>query len=88
LITTSKGKLSAVYPALLAIVANIAPHVQNLSSAASSKLIQLFASMSASTFLLANESNHTLLHSLLESMNAIVEHQYAGKSCAGWEVHQ
>lgn len=77
LITTSKGKLSAVYPALLATVANIAPHVKNLSGSASSKLIQLFASMSTPEFLLANESNHTLLSSLLESMNAIIEHQYS-----------
>lgn len=77
LITTSKGKLSAVYPALLAIVANIAPHVQNLSAAASMKLIQLFTSMSASSFLLANETNHTLLASILESMNAVIENQYA-----------
>lgn len=69
-----------MYPALLAIVANIAPHVQNMSSAASSKLIQLFTSMSAPTFLLANENNHSLLHSLLESMNGIVEHQYSGRS--------
>ncbi|CCX09737.1 high-temperature-induced dauer-formation protein-domain-containing protein [Pyronema domesticum] len=80
LITTSKGKLSAVYPALLAIVANIAPHILNLSSAASTKLIQLYASMSAPTFLLANETNHSLLHSLLESMNAIIEHQYSANS--------
>ncbi|KAF8253145.1 hypothetical protein K440DRAFT_643140 [Wilcoxina mikolae CBS 423.85] len=76
LITTSKGKLSAVYPALLAIVANIAPHVQSLSSAASTKLIQLYSSMAAPTFLLANETNYSLLQSLLESMNAIIEHQY------------
>ncbi|KAI5780872.1 high-temperature-induced dauer-formation protein-domain-containing protein [Geopyxis carbonaria] len=77
LITTSKGKLGAVYPALLAIVANVAPHVQRLSSSASIKLIQLFTSMSAPSFLLANDNNHTLLHSLLESMNAIIEHQYS-----------
>ncbi|TGZ84459.1 hypothetical protein EX30DRAFT_313048 [Ascodesmis nigricans] len=77
LITTSKGKLSAVYPALLAIIANVAPHVQNLSSTASAKLLQLFTSMSTPSFLLANETNHTLLHSLLESINSIVEHQYS-----------
>ncbi|KAL8826412.1 MAG: hypothetical protein Q9191_003818 [Dirinaria sp. TL-2023a] len=33
--------------------------------------------MSAPSFLLANESNYTLLQSLLESMNAIIEHQYS-----------
>jgi len=33
--------------------------------------------MSTPGFLLSNESNHTLLSSLLEAMNAIIEHQYA-----------
>lgn len=35
--------------------------------------------MSAPSFLLANETNYTLLQSLLESMNAIIEHQYSSK---------
>lgn len=35
--------------------------------------------MSAPSFLLANENNHTLLHSLLEVMNAMIEHQYQRK---------
>ncbi|KAK7189781.1 high-temperature-induced dauer-formation protein [Paraphaeosphaeria sporulosa] len=76
LLTTSKGKLDAIYPALLAVIQNIAPHVQNLGRAPSSKLLQLFASMSSPSFLFANETNHTLLQSLLEALNAIVEHQY------------
>ncbi|KAF2646734.1 hypothetical protein P280DRAFT_464922 [Massarina eburnea CBS 473.64] len=76
LLTTSKGKLDAIYPALLAIINNIAPHVQNLGRAPSSKLLQLFASMSSPSFLFANENNHTLLQSLLEALNAMIEHQY------------
>ncbi|KAF2200911.1 high-temperature-induced dauer-formation protein [Delitschia confertaspora ATCC 74209] len=76
LLTTSKGKLDAIYPALLAIINNIAAYVQNLGRAPSSKLLQLFASMSAPSFLFANESNHTLLRSLLEALNAMIEHQY------------
>ncbi|KAL1593827.1 hypothetical protein SLS60_010560 [Paraconiothyrium brasiliense] len=76
LLTTSKGKLDAIYPALLAIIQNIAPHVQNLGRAPSSKLLQLFASMSSPSFLFANDANHTLLQSLLEALNAIIEHQY------------
>ncbi|KZM28678.1 uncharacterized protein EKO05_0009931 [Ascochyta rabiei] len=76
LLTTGKGKLDAVYPALLAILNNIAAHVQHLGRASSSKLLQLFASISSPSFLLANETNHTLLHSLLEAINAMVEHQY------------
>ncbi|KAL8994476.1 MAG: hypothetical protein Q9169_005567 [Polycauliona sp. 2 TL-2023] len=77
LITTSKGKLDAIYPALLATINNTAPYLQALSPLSSSKLIQLFASMSAPSFLLANETNYALLQSLLESINAIIEHQYS-----------
>src|SRR5690348_15871075 len=65
-----------MYPALLAILNNIAAYVQNLGRAPSSKLLRLFASMSSPSFLLANDNNHTLLHSLLEAINATVEHQY------------
>ncbi|KAH8733624.1 high-temperature-induced dauer-formation protein-domain-containing protein [Ilyonectria robusta] len=77
LITTSQGKLTAIYPALLAVINNIAPYLEGLSSTSSSKLLQLFSSMSAPSFLLANDSNHNLLHSLLESINSIIENKYA-----------
>ncbi|KAL4902394.1 hypothetical protein BDW74DRAFT_63428 [Aspergillus multicolor] len=76
LITTSKGNLTAVYPALLAVINNIAPYVENLTAETCSKVLQLFTSMSAPSFLLANESNHALLASVLESINAILEHQF------------
>ena len=36
--------------------------------------------MSSPSFLLANETNYSLLQSLLESMTAIIEHQYSSKS--------
>ncbi|CAO2647275.1 Nn.00g081970.m01.CDS01 [Neocucurbitaria sp. VM-36] len=84
LLTSGKGKLDAIYPALLAILNNIAAYVQNLGRAPSSKLLQLFASMSSPSFLFANESNHTLLHSLLEVLNAMVEHQYQRKGYSGF----
>ncbi|KAE8374241.1 proteins containing regions of low-complexity [Aspergillus bertholletiae] len=80
LITGSKGKLTAVYPALLAVINNIAAYVENLSPAACSKLLQLFSSMSAPSFLLANETNHALLSSVLESINALLEHQFTKNS--------
>ena len=76
LITNSQDKLDAIYPSLLATISNVAPYLKHLSAESSVKLLQLFASMSAPGFLLANESNHHLLQSLLESINAIVEHQY------------
>ncbi|WEW56071.1 hypothetical protein PRK78_001506 [Emydomyces testavorans] len=77
LMTASKGKLDAVYPALLAIMNNIAAYAQHLSAAACSRVIQLFASMSSPSFLLAKETNHTLLFSLLKFINTVLEHQYS-----------
>lgn len=79
IITTSQGKLTAIYPALLAVINNVAAYLENLSASASSKLLQLFSSMSSPGFLLSNDSNHDLLRSLLESMNSIIEHQYVSK---------
>ena len=37
--------------------------------------------MSSPSFLLANETNHALLTSLLEALNSIVEHKFKGKHC-------
>ena len=37
--------------------------------------------MSSPSFLFANENNHTLLQSLLEVLNAMIEHQYQRKHC-------
>ncbi|RDA87688.1 hypothetical protein CP532_3787 [Ophiocordyceps camponoti-leonardi (nom. inval.)] len=76
LITTSQGNFSAVYPALLAVINNIAPHIEGLGASGSSQLMHLFSSMSSPSFLLANETNHTLLDSLLESINSIIENKY------------
>ncbi|KAJ2971327.1 hypothetical protein NQ176_g7745 [Zarea fungicola] len=76
LITTSQGALTAIYPALLAVIHNIAPYIENLGTSGSSQLMHLFVLMSSPSFLLANDTNHTLLRSLLESINAIIEHKY------------
>lgn len=76
MITTSKGKLDAIYPALLATMNNVAAYLENLGTQSSLKLLHLYILMSSPSFLLANETNHLLLHSLLEAMNAIIEHQY------------
>lgn len=62
------------------MINNIAAYIEGLSPATSTTLMQLFSSMSSPSFLLANETNHDLLRSLLESMNSIVEHQYKSQS--------
>jgi hypothetical protein len=42
--------------------------------------------MSSPSFLLANENNHTLLQSLLEVLNAVIEHQYERKYRSPYKV--
>jgi hypothetical protein len=79
LITKSQGTLTAIYPALLAVINNVSAHLEGLSTPTCLKIMQLFNSMSSPSFLLANETNHDLLRSLLEAMNAVVEHQYQSK---------
>lgn len=76
LITTSQGSFTAIYPALLAVIGNIAPYIVGLSTASCSKLMHLFSSMSSPSFLLANETNHRLLHSLMESVSSIIDNNY------------
>ena len=76
--TTTQGRLESIYPALLAIITNLAPYVRDLQRATSSKLLDLFISMSSPTFLLEKEANHLLLMQLLEAMNAILEYQFEG----------
>ncbi|KAF2717509.1 hypothetical protein K431DRAFT_288479 [Polychaeton citri CBS 116435] len=76
LITSTKGRLEPLYPALFAVMSNVAPHTQDLQRATSSKLMEMFALFSAPKFLLASEANHNLLTSILETMSALLEHQY------------
>lgn len=78
--------MNAVYPALLAIINNIAPYVEHLAPAACTKILQLFSSMSTPSFLLANETNHSLLASVLESINSILEHQFSSTSKVGIDL--
>lgn len=44
-------------------------------------LLNVFVALSQPSFLLANETNHVLLFSLLDAMNAILEHQFEGTCC-------
>jgi len=81
LLTGGNTALEPLYPALLAIISNIAPELQNLQRATSSKLLDIFTRFSTPAFLLANETNHTLLFPVLDAINAILEYQFEG-TCA------
>lgn len=76
LITSSQGSFAAIYPALLAVINNISPYIEGLGASGSSQLMHLFTSMSSPSFLLANETNYQLLHSLMESISSIIDHNH------------
>ncbi|KAI9279142.1 high-temperature-induced dauer-formation protein-domain-containing protein [Sporodiniella umbellata] len=77
LVESSKGTLSTLYPALVITVNNISPYLKHLSSTASSKLLALFNSMSATGFLLADEANHKLIGYLLDAFDNIIRFQFS-----------
>lgn len=76
LIATSKGQLVSLYSALFMTLANVAPYTKNISVMASTKLMQLFSSISQPSFLFANDSNFRLLQYLLEIFNSMIEHNF------------
>ncbi|KAF2208503.1 hypothetical protein CERZMDRAFT_48997 [Cercospora zeae-maydis SCOH1-5] len=76
LITSSKGRLEPVYPALFNIIKNVAPYAKHLQRATASKLVNLFEILSAPSFCLKNDTNHVILKSLLDACNAILDNHY------------
>lgn len=69
------------------MINNVAAYVNGLSMRTCSRLMQLFSSMSSPSFLLANDTNHNLLSSLLEAFNATIEHQYKSRNELCIPVH-
>jgi hypothetical protein len=79
--TTPKGRLEAVYPALLSIISNVTPYQLGLARATSSKIMDLFTLLSSPSFLLASESNHSLVMRLLDAINSILDNHLKGRLC-------
>ncbi|KAF8947510.1 hypothetical protein BGZ47_008890 [Haplosporangium gracile] len=75
LIATTKRTLRSLYPALISTLSNVSPYIQNISSMASSRLLQLTTSFASPSFLLAEESNHRLLGILLDTVTSILYYQ-------------
>ncbi|KAF9421945.1 hypothetical protein BGZ94_008699 [Podila epigama] len=81
LITTTKRGLRALYPAFVATLANISPQLKNTSSLAASRLLQLTTSFASPAFLLAEESNHELLGTLLDTICSVLYYHPADNPC-------
>ena len=79
LLTSGNVALESSCLTILTIINNIAPELRDLQRATSSKLLDIFVRFSTPAFLFANETNHILLSSILESINAILKFQHHGE---------
>ncbi|CAG8509868.1 1865_t:CDS:10 [Ambispora gerdemannii] len=77
LISTTRGALHSLYPALVLTITNVSPYLKNLSVVTSTKLVQLFVSFSTPGFLLSEEGNHFLTGYMLEAFNNIIQYQFS-----------
>lgn len=82
LIATTRGTLTTIYPALFLSLSNMGPHLKYTSVAASTKLMQLLSAVASPSFVLANESNHVLLHYCLEALSSVLERHLKGEQRA------
>jgi Dyggve-Melchior-Clausen syndrome protein len=80
LVVSTPDRLASLLNVLLLTLANVSPYIKCLSMLASVKLLSLFELFSSPKFLYANESNHQYVFLLLEVMNNMLLHQYAGNS--------
>ncbi|KAK2460561.1 hypothetical protein APHAL10511_007031 [Amanita phalloides] len=80
MVATTSGSLNSLYPALLITLSNSAPYFKNLTVTSSSRLIQLFTSLSSPLFLLADEGHPRLLFFMLEVFNTIIHHHLSGNA--------
>lgn len=71
-------RFESLYPALLAILKNIAVLAKHLQRATSTKLMDICAKFLAPGYMLRNDTNNRQLLELMEVLNAIVDNHAAG----------
>ncbi|KAK9480863.1 high-temperature-induced dauer-formation protein-domain-containing protein [Lipomyces japonicus] len=71
-IFSSKGRLTGLYPTLLDIQTNIAPHISNISRLTCSRLINVFALFSQPLFLVASDINFNFVNKILQAINGMI----------------
>lgn len=76
-ITNKNSNLNFLIPTLLSCIKNIAPYTINISYQAAAAVVQLCAAIANPSFLFANEMNHKHLETVLNSINLMVECNFA-----------
>lgn len=71
-------RFESLYPALLAILKNIAGRAKHLQRVTSTKLMDICAKFIAPGYMLRNDANNRQLLELMEVLRAIIENHAAG----------
>jgi len=66
--------LKSIYKSLVAILANVAPHIKHLSKESCDGLIFLVQNFSKNEFLMENEDNTKALYSVFETINFLISY--------------
>lgn len=78
MIVNGHETLNSVYNCFLTVICNISPYCKSLCMASSVRLIRLFKIFSTQRYLFDKEANHQLMFFLLDTLNNILQYQYAG----------
>lgn len=74
-ILTDHQRLECVYPAALAVLANLSPHVTHFSYSSSHLMLRMLAALSAPSFLLASSNRPEHLITLVDVLSSVLLHQ-------------
>lgn len=77
-VAATKHRQRDIAESLLTIIANVSPYVKSLAVVTANKMVAMFATVSAPVFVMAAETNHTLMFYLLDTFNNLVQYQFAG----------
>lgn len=76
--SSTKSHVESLFPAAIAVIANILPEQRHLARATSLKLMILFERLSKHDFLMKQDSNSTMVLNLLSSINELIERHVNG----------
>ncbi|KAK9458114.1 high-temperature-induced dauer-formation protein-domain-containing protein [Dipodascopsis uninucleata] len=72
LMTTGKGEFRGLFPTMLDIQINLAPHISNVGSLTCYRMLNLFSAFSSPTFMFENEANHMLTEKMIQTFNGMI----------------
>jgi len=86
LIAAAPNLLDSLLSVVLTVLANLSPFCMRIALPTALRLVELFETLAAPRFLLANSHNHAHLALLLEAFNNLLQYQYAGSTALVYAI--